>query len=224
LLREPARLVRTGNVYTLPFRAGWVYYRVAGRAGGRAISAARAPRMAPTSGRVRDWMFHATRVSGDYLARQAAGAGLGTARALRQGGMLYGAVRFLRGMYGFTEHEVGDFTSGIQFKPLLLLSADRLEEGNVVNHSMWVLFRGHSTSPADDDAAMLQAFDFAAKFHQDMQETQWDWQDSPGLRIGGGFCDVDIFVVRPIIRNPNSTSPELYYLIMNDVPWEIRSN
>ena len=32
-------------------------------------------------------------------------------------------------------------------------------------------------------------------------------------------CDVDIYVVRPVLRNPGTDNPELYYLIMNDEPW-----
>ena len=62
----------------------------------------------------------------------------------------------------------------------------------------------------DDDAAYLQAMDFAAKFHQDLTEYQDDT---------AAPCNIDIFVVRPVLRNPGSDNPELYYLIMNDKPW-----
>ena len=75
---------------------------------------------------------------------------------------------------------------------------------------MWLLWMGDTTVIEDDDAAYLQAMDFAAKFHQELLEEQGD-TNSP--------CNVDIFVVHPILRNPGTDNPELYYLIMNDTPW-----
>jgi hypothetical protein len=53
--------------------------------------------------------------------------------------------------------------------------------------------------------------DFAQKFYQDLTEMQ----DETGRHA----CDVDIYVVRPIIRNPDTDSQELYWLVMNDEPW-----
>ena len=115
-------------------------------------------------------------------------------------------------MYDWTETSTGEFTNGIEFAPLLLLSADDLQGGqeNVVNHGMWLMWAGDAISAADDDAAYLQAMDFAAKFHEDLTEHQNETATP---------CNVDIFVVRPVLRNPGSDSPELYYLIMNDTPW-----
>ena len=52
---------------------------------------------------------------------------------------------------------------------------------------------------------------FAEKFHQDLVETQDEYDNAA--------CDVDIFVVRPIIRDPGGPKEELYYLFMNNVPW-----
>ena len=115
-------------------------------------------------------------------------------------------------MYDWTETSTGDFTSGIEFKPLLLLSADDLEgQENVVNYGMWLMWAGDATTAADDDAAYLQAFDFADKFHMDLLETMDDKNSTA--------CNVDIYVVRPVLRNPGGDNPELYYLVMNDQPW-----
>jgi hypothetical protein len=114
-------------------------------------------------------------------------------------------------MYNFTETSTGEFTNNIDFKPLLLLSADDIQgQEDTINYGMWLMRYGDSQSPADDDAAYLQAMDFAAKFHEDLLDIQDD-SASP--------CNVDIYVVRPILRNPDSANPEIYYLIMNDTPW-----
>ena len=32
-------------------------------------------------------------------------------------------------------------------------------------------------------------------------------------------CDIDVYVVRPVLRNPGGENPEMYFLIMNDQPW-----
>ena len=85
---------------------------------------------------------------------------------------------------------------------------------NVVNYGMWLMWIGDSVVPADDDAAYLQAFDFATKFHKDLLDVQ-DNDNSP--------CNVDIYVVRPIVRSPGTDNAKLYYLIMNDVPWSTGS-
>ena len=115
-------------------------------------------------------------------------------------------------MYDWAETSTGDYTSGIQFKPLLLLSADDIEgQENVVNHGMWLLWQGDTYSASDDDAAYLQAMDFAEKFYRDLLDVQSETNDNS--------CNVDIYVVRPIIRNPGEPNAELYYLIMNDTPW-----
>ena len=116
-------------------------------------------------------------------------------------------------MYNFTETSTGDFTNNIQFNPFLLLSADDLQEGDQadkINYGMWLMWMGDSYRPADDDAAYLQAMDFAAKFYEDLMEVQGE-TNSP--------CNVDIYVVKPIIKNPGKSNPELHYLIMNEVPW-----
>lgn len=146
-------------------------------------------------------------------SRQAAGM-LG--KAITQTGALYAVGQFLLDMYDYTETSTGEFTNNINFAPLLLLSADDIpEEENVVNYGMWLLWAGDSFSVADDDAAYLQAMDFATKFHEDLMSVQ-DNTNSP--------CNVDIFVVRPIIRNIGTPNAELYYLIMNDYPWTTNLN
>ena len=131
-------------------------------------------------------------------------------------GAMYAVGQFLLDMYDYTETSTGEFTNNIDFAPLLLLSADDIpEQENVVNYGMWLLWAGDSFSAADDDAAYLQTMDFASKFHEDLMSVQ-DNTNSP--------CNVDIFVVRPIIRNIGTPNAELYYLIMNDYPWTTNLN
>lgn len=168
--------------------------------------AAKLGRSSKFSTQVRDWLFQSTMRNIGMLAKVEAGAGL-----------LYGAIQFVGGMYDWTEDSTGDFTNNIEFKPLLLLSADDLQGGqdNVVNYGMWLMWAGDTISPADDDAAYLQAMDFAAKFHQDLSEIQNE-SSSP--------CNVDIYVVRPVLRNPGTDNAALYYLIMNNTPWTTNDN
>lgn len=175
----------------------------AANTGGKAINkGARIARSSAASSRVRDWLFNSTLQAGGMLARME-----------RQGGLIYGALKFVGGMYDWTETTTDEYTSGVEFAPLLLLSADDLDGGqdNVVNHGMWLMWLGDSTSAADDDAAYLQAMDTAEKFWQDLNAVQ--------ERENVHACDVDIYVVRPILRNPGTDNAELYYLIMNDIPW-----
>ena len=153
------------------------------------------------SGRIRDWLFNSTMRNLGKLGKLEAA-----------GGLLYGAIKFAGDMYDWTETSTGEFTNGIEFKPLLLLSADDLSgQENVINHGMWLLWAGDATSAADDDAAYLQAMDFADKFHEDLMTVMNEKNSNA--------CDVDIYVVRPVLRNPDSDAPELYYLVMNDEPW-----
>jgi len=194
------RNAQRGNIIARTWRA-----MRAANTGGRALNrGARVARSSMKSGRIRDWLFQSTMRNAGKLAKLEAA-----------GGLVYGTLKFVGGMYDWTETSTGDFTSGIEFAPLLLLSADDLSgQENVVNHGMWLLWMGDSVSAADDDAAYLQAMDTAAKFHQDLTETQSDEDIHP--------CDVDIYVVRPVVRNPGEENSGLYYLIMNDEPWSTR--
>lgn len=190
-----------GNIIARVARAG----RAALTGNKKIRAGAKLARSSKTSTRVRDWLFDSTMRNIGKLGKLEAA-----------GGAIYGALQFVGGMYDWTETSTGEFTSGVDFSPLLLLSADDLRgQENVVNHGMWFLWAGDSVSAADDDAAFLQAMDFAAKFHQDLTETQNN-TNSP--------CNIDIFVVRPVLRNPGSENPELYYLIMNDEPWTTNEN
>lgn len=165
--------------------------------------AAKAGRAGMKSGKIRDWLFQSTLRNAGKLAKIEAA-----------GGMIYGTMKFVGDMYDWSETATGDFTNGLQFKPLGLLSADDLAgQENIVNHGMWFMWAGDSLNPVDDDAAYLLAMDTAVKFAQDLEETQDDLKASP--------CSVDIFVVRPILRNPGEDDAELYYLIMNDKPWRV---
>ena len=197
--KNAMRLKQRGNVLA---RASKVFKGFRASMGGNKLIShgAKLARSGGISARARDWLFHSTLKNIGSVAK------VGTAS-----GFLYGAIKFAGDMYDWTETSTGDFTSGVDFAPLLLLSADDLEgQENVVNHGMWLLWMGDTTVIEDDDAAYLQAMDFAAKFHQELLEEQGD-TNSP--------CNVDIFVVHPILRNPGTDNPELYYLIMNDTPW-----
>jgi uncharacterized phage infection (PIP) family protein YhgE len=166
--------------------------------------AERLGRASTFAGRARDFLFISTRQFVGMLGK-----------GVQHTGALYAAVNFLGDMYDQTDTSTGEYTNGADFKPWLLLSADDIEgQENVINYGMWLMWIGDSVVPADDDAAYLQAFDFASKFHQDLLEVQGN-QDAP--------CNVDIYVVRPILRSPGTNSAQLYYLIMNDVPWSTSS-
>ena len=192
-LRAPQR----GNIVA----RAWHAFRATGTGNKAIAKGARVARSSTVSGRLRDWLFDSTMRNAGILAR-----------VERQGGLVYGALKFVGGMYDWTETSTGDFTNNIQFAPLLLLSADDLAgQENVVNYGMWLLWAGDATSAADDDAAYLQAMDTAEKFWQDLTTIQ-EQQNNHA-------CDVDIYVVRPILRNPDTPDAEIYYLIMNDVPW-----
>ncbi len=160
--------------------------------------------MSTRSAKMGHWLFDATLKHGARLARFE-----------RDTGLIYGAVSFLGDMYDQTSSTSKEFSNGIEFKPLCLLSADDLAgQENVVNYGMWLMWVGNSTDPADDDAAYLQAMDFASKFYYQLDE----YQDEHGAD-----CNVDIYVVRPIIRldetDVEKPSGELFYLFMNEIPW-----
>jgi len=192
-LRTPQR----GNIVARTWRA-----LKAANTGGRKINkGAKVARSSMKSGKIKDWLFHSTLKNAGKLAKLE-----------ETGGLLYGAITFAGDMYDWTETSTGEYTNNIDFKPLLLLSADDIQgQENVVNYGMWLMWAGDSVSAADDDAAYLQAMDFAEKFWQDLQTQQ--------AEAGTHHCNVDIYVVRPIIRNPGEEDSALYYLIMNDEPW-----
>lgn len=182
----------------------WRFVKNANTGGKQLRNAAKVAKSSTLSGRIRDWLFQSSLSNIGALAKLES-----------TGGLLYGALKFVGGMYDWTETSTGEFTSDIEFKPLTLLSADDLQgQENEINHGMWFMWVGDSYSAADDDAAFLQAMDFANKFHFNLDEMQKSQNDYP--------CNVDIYVVRPIIRNPGSQNPELYFLVMNDEPWTTR--
>lgn len=198
--RRALRALRPAQRGNIIARA-WRTVKAANTGGKQLRSAAKVAKSSALSGRVRDWLFQSTL------------SNIGALGKLEQaGGLIYGALNFIGGMYDWTETSTGEFTSGIEFKPLTLLSADDLQgQENVVNHGMWLMWAGDAYSAADDDAAFLQAMDFANKFHFNLEEVQEEQNNHA--------CNVDIFVVRPIIRNPGSENPEMYFLVMNDEPW-----
>lgn len=160
--------------------------------------------MSSRSARMADWLRDATLKHGARLAKFESATGL-----------IYGIVAFLGDMYDKTSAMSKEFSNGIEFKPLCLLSADDLAgQENVVNYGMWLMWTGNTTDPADDDAAYLQAMDFASKFYYQLDE----YQDEHGAN-----CNVDIYVVRPIIRldetNIDDPHGEMFYLFMNEIPW-----
>ncbi len=194
---------QTGNVIARGFKGAKATAKTlkAVNTGTKTLNkAARIARKGMKSGRINDWLFHSTMKNIGALGKVG-----------RNVGLLYGTLKFVGGMYDWTETSTGDFTNNIEFAPLLLLSADDLQgQENVVNHGMWLMWAGDSTFPQDDDAAFLQAMDFASKFHEDLMEYQND-SNTP--------CNIDIWVVRPIIRDPGTDHQALYYLVMNDEPW-----
>ena len=184
---------QTGNIAARAFKA----FKATNSGSKKLDKAAKIARSGMKSGKINDWLFQSTMKNIGALGRAGAATGI-----------LYGTIRFIGGMYDWTETSTGDFTNNIDFAPLLLLSADDLQgQENVINHGMWLMWAGSSISPTDDDAAYLQAMDFATKLHQDL------------IEYNKQHCNIDIFVVRPIIRNPGTDGTGLYYLIMNDVPW-----
>lgn len=195
---------RTGNVFSRAWQ-GVKNARTSLKAihGGtaRLNRASKVARQGMKSGRIRDWLFHATRRN---MAR--------VTRVTEDLAALSFVIGLIGDFYDRTEISTDEFTNGIEMRPFLLLSGDSIEgQDNVVNYGMWLMWSGDSTSPEDDDAAYLQAMDFAQKFHQDLTETQAEQGKFP--------CNVDIYVVRPVIRNPDTPSQKLYWLVMNEEPW-----
>jgi hypothetical protein len=200
---------QTGNILTRPLKTLNAYRKtvksVMGGAGtlSKADSAVRAG-ISSFSSRLRERLFQSTLKNGARLAK--ATAAFGT---------FYGVVTFIGDMYDQTSTTSKEYSNGIEFKPFCLLSADDLEgQDNVVNYGMWLMWVGNSTDPADDDSAYLQAMDFAEKFAFSLNEYQSEH---------GAECNVDIYVVHPIIRldetNVNDPKGEMFYLFMNDIPW-----
>ncbi len=195
---------RTGNVLS----RGWQAVKNTGKSiktantGGKTLDhAAKIARQGAKSGRARDWLFHSTMRNAGRIAK------VGEELAV-----LHFVLGLLGDFYDWTNTDTDEFTNGINMKPLLLLSADDIEgQDNIVNYGMWLMWAGDSSNAEDDDAAYLQAMDFAQKFYQDLTETQ----EAENRHA----CDVDIYVVRPIIRNPGRESQSLYWLFMNDEPW-----
>ena len=152
---------RTGNIVHRTWeglknaRTSWK----AMRSGTKTLNkAARVGRHGMKSGRLRDWLFHATRRNAARITR-----------ATGDLAVLSLVLGLIGDFYDRTEVETDEFTNGIKMEPLLLLSADNIEgQDNQVNYGMWLMWTGDSTSPEDDDAAYLQAMDFAQKFYQDL--------------------------------------------------------
>ena len=193
---------QTGNVIVRGLKTLWKANTGAKKMT-KASKVARAG-MSSRSAKMGYWLTDATLKHGARLARFE-----------RDTGLLYGFLSFMGDMYDKTSTTSKEFSNGIEFKPLCLLSADDLAgQENVVNYGMWLMWLGNSTDQADDDAAYLQAMDFASKFYYQLDE----FQDENGAN-----CNVDIYVVRPIIRldetNINEPKGELFYLFMNEIPW-----
>lgn len=200
---------RTGNV----FSRAWQGIKNAGKSlktansGGKKLDkAAKIARHGAESGKARDWLFHATMRNAGRITK-----------ATEEIAALAFVLQIIGDFYDWTDISTDEFTNGIDLRPLLLLSADDMEDqDNVVNYGMWMMWSGDSTNAADDDAAYLQAMDFAQKFYQDLTEVQ----DETNRHA----CDVDIYVVRPIIRNPGTQHQQIYWLFMNDEPWSTASD
>ena len=200
---------QTGNVFTRSLKkVGSIRKSLKAINGGaktmnKAGRVARAG-MSSKSAKLGHWLMDSTLKHGARLAKFE-----------RNAGALYGVLVFLGDMYDKTSTTSQEYSNGIEFKPFCLLSADDIEgQDNVVNYGMWLMWVGNSTDPADDDAAYLQSMDFAGKFFYNLDS----FQEEHGVN-----CNVDIYVVRPIIRLDESDSAnpsgEMFYLIMNEIPW-----
>ncbi len=200
---------QTGNIVTRNLKK-------IGTAGKTLKAAQGGAKMMTKAGKVaRAGMSSRSAKIGDWLIDSTLKHGARFARFERDLGGLYGAVVFLGDLYDRTSNTSQQYSNGIEFKPLCLLSADDLNgQENEVNYGMWLMWEGNSTDAADDDAAYLQAMDFAEKFNYVLNEYQDEHSQN---------CNVDIYVVRPIIRidetNPDEAKGELFYLFMNDIPW-----
>lgn len=202
---------RTGNIFARAFKL-----MKAGLTDAKQIDKARkvaTAGMSSKSAKIKTWLFDRTLKNGSRLARFEANLGL-----------LYGAANFLGEMYDKTSTTSKEYSNGIQFKPFCLLAADDLEGyENVVNYGMWFMWTGSSTDPADDDAAFLEASDFASKFAYALNDFM---EDKDNIIMPSGYCNVDIYVVRLILQLDEENVDEegrptgkLFYLVMNDVPW-----
>lgn len=196
------RRPQTGNVITRGLRT----LRYADKGADIMNDAGKVARagMSTRSAKINDWLFDATLKHGSRLARFE-----------RDVGLFYGMASLFFDLYDRTSSTSKQFSNGIEFKPLCLLFADNLKgEENEVNYGMWLMWTGDAIDPSIDDAAYLQAMDFASKFSYTLNEYQAENSHN---------CDVDIFVVRPIIRidetNENNPSGEMFYLFMNEIPW-----
>lgn len=202
-IRTLGRVPQTGNAVSRVWKNAKALrqaYRTVNKANKTLKGAARVARSSMKSGRLRDWLFQTSMQKVGALAKMAG-----------QTTLLIEGLEFVGDFWDMTHASTGDFTNGIEFNPMLLLGADDVPgQEDVVNYGMWLMWQGSSTSPSDDDAAYLQAMDYAAKVHLGLMQDQ---------NSGNYPCDVDIWVVRPIIQNLESPNPELYYLIMNDIPW-----
>lgn len=200
---------QTGNIITRNLKKIGTYAKTIKASQTGAKTMTRAGKMARAgmstrSAKMKSWLFDSTFKHGARLARFE-----------RDAGMLYGFLAFMGDMYDKTSNTSKEFSNGIEFKPLCLLSADDLNgQENVVNYGMWLMWVGNSIDQNDDDAAYLQAMDFASKFYYQLDE----FQDENGAN-----CNVDIYVVRPIIRldetNVDEPRGEMFYLFMNEIPW-----
>ena len=200
---------QTGNIITRNLKKVVAYGKTikASQTGAKTMgTAAKLARggMSTRSAKIKYWLNDATLKHGARLAR-----------VERDTGLVFSTLAFLGDMYDKTSTTSKEFSNGIEFKPLCLLSADDLnDQENVVNYGMWLMWVGNSTDSADDDAAYLQAMDFASKFFYQLDE----FQDENGAN-----CNVDIYVVHPVIRldetNMENPSGELFYLFMNEIPW-----
>lgn len=200
---------QTGNIFTKNLKrikGGFTAFRTANTGSKTMTKAAKVARagMSSKTAKIGDWLIDSTLKHGGRIARFE-----------RDLGAFYGVVAFLGDMYDYTSNTSQQYSNGIEFKPLCLLSADDLEgQENEVNYGMWLMWEGNSTNSTDDDAAYLQAMDFAEKFNYVLNE----YQDEHGKN-----CNVDIYVVKPIIRldetDPDETTGDMFYLFMNDEPW-----
>jgi len=100
----------------------------------------------------------------------------------------------------------------IEFNSFGLLSADNIEDHeNDISHGTWLQF--DATGEINFGDAENEAAAFAEAFAEDVQKIN---AETP-------LCDIDIFVIRPVIGDPlNKGKKDIYYLLYTDPKVNLR--
>ncbi len=147
-------------------------------------------------------------------------------------------VGFFNDMYDVSFANTDIYTDGAEFNSFGLLSADDLNNDyinpdgtsqiagytggdltNIASHGMWLKWDGSATDAEADVDAMIDALEFAEKFGLAMNNVN-SREHNEG-RPADRLCDVDVFIVRSLMKKNDNGKNEVYYLIMNDTPLSV---